>query len=204
MQYVSSDRHIGHKNILKYDNRPFANIDEHDQAIIDTINLHVKKDDTLYVLGDVFLCSNTRARKYLSQLKCNNIYYTVWNHDWRKQCSLLDELWRNNLGLLYENHESRIVLSHYPLQERRNKHYGWKHYHGHSHHKLKKIKGRQDCTLNFNTLDKPLSINNANDNWVLWINKTIPRRWQDNNHKATKRNRAFQRILDSFKMDRKK
>lgn len=34
MNYYISDLHIGHKNVLDFDNRPFKTIGEHDAAIM--------------------------------------------------------------------------------------------------------------------------------------------------------------------------
>ena len=43
--WVTSDLHFGHKNIIKYENRPFKDIEEMDKAIIELWNKTVKKDD---------------------------------------------------------------------------------------------------------------------------------------------------------------
>lgn len=53
MNYFISDLHFGHKNILKFDNRPFLNIEQHDKAIIENWNNVVGEDDDVYVLGDI-------------------------------------------------------------------------------------------------------------------------------------------------------
>lgn len=50
--WVTSDLHFGHKNIIKYENRPFKDIEEMDKAIIELWNKTVKKDDKIYILGD--------------------------------------------------------------------------------------------------------------------------------------------------------
>lgn len=36
MDYFISDLHMGHKNVLGFDHRPFTSIEEHDAAIVKT------------------------------------------------------------------------------------------------------------------------------------------------------------------------
>ena len=52
MVFVTSDLHFGHKNIIKYENRPFKDVEEMDQKLIENWNNKVGKDDTVYILGD--------------------------------------------------------------------------------------------------------------------------------------------------------
>ncbi len=52
MNFYISDLHIGHANAIRFDKRPFADIDEMNRAIIDNWNSRVKAEDTVYVLGD--------------------------------------------------------------------------------------------------------------------------------------------------------
>ena len=49
--FYIADLHIGHENSLKFDNRPFANINEMHQAIVDNWNRVVSGNDTVYILG---------------------------------------------------------------------------------------------------------------------------------------------------------
>lgn len=49
-----SDLHIGHKNILNFDNRPFFNLTDMKETIIDNWNSVVGKNDSVYVLGSHF------------------------------------------------------------------------------------------------------------------------------------------------------
>lgn len=53
MNFYTSDLHLGHANVIKFDNRPFANVDEMDQCIIIRWNERVSDDDTVFILGDV-------------------------------------------------------------------------------------------------------------------------------------------------------
>ena len=47
-----TDLHLGHANVIRYDSRPFADLDEMYQAILDRWNATVKADDTVFILGD--------------------------------------------------------------------------------------------------------------------------------------------------------
>ena len=53
--YVIGDTHFGHRAIINFEkaNRPFATIEEHDEALVEAWNSVVKKKDSVYHLGDV-------------------------------------------------------------------------------------------------------------------------------------------------------
>ena len=51
--YFISDTHFGHKNLLLFERKAFATIEEHDEYIINAINKIIKPTDTLIHLGDV-------------------------------------------------------------------------------------------------------------------------------------------------------
>ena len=50
--FYISDLHIGHENILRFDNRPFADVNEMNNKLIENWNARVRSDDTVYSLGD--------------------------------------------------------------------------------------------------------------------------------------------------------
>lgn len=52
MKYYISDMHLGHKNVLEFDKRLFADVDEMDRALIELWNARVQKDDEVYIIGD--------------------------------------------------------------------------------------------------------------------------------------------------------
>ena len=64
--WFTSDTHFGHANIIEYcsETRPFATIDEHDEAIETYWNETVAPDDTVYFLGD-FLMGHDKAERML-------------------------------------------------------------------------------------------------------------------------------------------
>ena len=66
-KFFISDLHFGHNNILKYENRPFKNVEEMDKALIRNWNAVVGKNDEVYVLGDVRYFERLSASRCKSQ-----------------------------------------------------------------------------------------------------------------------------------------
>jgi len=53
MHFYTSDTHFGHKNIIKFCNRPFKDVDHMNEIIIANWNKVVSPDDVVWHLGDV-------------------------------------------------------------------------------------------------------------------------------------------------------
>jgi calcineurin-like phosphoesterase family protein len=49
--WFTADFHLGHKNIIRYCNRPFGTVEEMNRTILDRLNNLVKANDILYFLG---------------------------------------------------------------------------------------------------------------------------------------------------------
>ena len=69
MNYFTSDLHLGHRNIIRLCNRPFATIEEMDETLIRNWNAKVTNGDTVYILGDLLFRNEKPAEEYLKQLK---------------------------------------------------------------------------------------------------------------------------------------
>lgn len=134
MIYFTADLHLGHKNILAYCKRPWATIEEHDEAILQNWRDTVSDDDLVYVLGDVTLGS---IKKYAERLRDlpGEKRLIAGNHD-----AVLDHLTAGIIGVLhaagfshaamYDEIENAnfigwdcnesVVLSHFPSEGESN------------------------------------------------------------------------------------
>ena len=53
MNLYTSDLHFGHENVIRFDDRPFSDIEEMDRTLIEMWNARVRDEDTVYIVGDV-------------------------------------------------------------------------------------------------------------------------------------------------------
>lgn len=80
MKWFTSDTHFGHKNIIKYSNRPFKDFFHMDAQIVENWNTLVHPEDEVYHLGDVALGPWERWDEILRSLNGFKIL-VVGNHD---------------------------------------------------------------------------------------------------------------------------
>lgn len=53
-KFYISDLHLGHKNCLSFDARPFETLEEMTETIISRWDNAVDEKDEVYILGDMF------------------------------------------------------------------------------------------------------------------------------------------------------
>ena len=80
MIYFTSDTHYGHANVLEFDARPFASIEEHDEQLIARYNAVVRPEDTCIHVGDFCLASSEYAESVCKRLNGTKIL-VHGNHD---------------------------------------------------------------------------------------------------------------------------
>jgi len=81
VDYVIADTHFFHENIIRYENRPFKDAEHMNKEIIKRWNNTVKKNDKVFVLGDVFFHETEKtAKDIISSLNGNKILI-LGNHD---------------------------------------------------------------------------------------------------------------------------
>jgi len=129
----TSDTHFGHRNIIKYSNRPFKDVEEMDEALIRNWNSVVGPEDDIYHLGD-FAMGKTPAPAILARLNGNK--HLIWgNHD--SDQVRADPLWASAQPMLEIRLDGHfIVLCHYAMKVWNKSHRGSLMFHGHSHGSL--------------------------------------------------------------------
>ena len=145
--FFSSDEHYGHKNIIKYCNRPFKDVLEMDYIIIQNHNEVVKEEDTVIHAGDFALIGKERVQAYIGLLKGNHVFLQGSHDRWLSTGRFL---WEKTID------DDQIVVCHYPmLSWPRSFHGSWL-LHGHSHGNLTSYPGIYDIGVDNNDF-KPVS-----------------------------------------------
>ena len=62
MVFFTADTHFGHRNVIRFCDRPFETIEEMDETLIRNWNARVTGRDSVYILGDLFFrCEDPEA-----------------------------------------------------------------------------------------------------------------------------------------------
>lgn len=113
--YYIADMHCGHKNVIKFDSRPFKSVGEMDKALINNWNSVVDNLDAVYILGDFCWDKEDRWIEVLKQLKGKK-YLILGNHDLKR----LTPKVKGYFSGIYDYREikdngRRVILCHYPI-----------------------------------------------------------------------------------------
>lgn len=130
MKFYISDLHIGHKNALSFDNRPFWSVAEQNVEIIKRWNEAVTKNDDVYILGD-FAWKNDMGLEVIQQLNGRK-YLISGNHDKLNAALFREFEWVKDYAEIKDN-DKNLVLCHYPIAHWKNADYGTIHLYGHIH-----------------------------------------------------------------------
>ena len=135
-----SDTHFYHKNIIKYQNRPFEDVAEMNAALIQRWNSVCDKDTVVYFLGDFILGGVGQERLVggiINQLNFSHLHFITGNHEngfhnWYRENK------PSNITLYGPYIETtingqRMTLSHFPVLSWNKKSHGSWMLHGHSH-----------------------------------------------------------------------
>lgn len=113
--FFTSDTHFGHANIIRFCNRPFKNVEEMDETLIENWNQVVSEDDTVFHLGDFAFGGSNVWKSIIPRLN-GHINLIIGNHD-RKN---LRQGYMSSFGMVVsqlqiEIEGNPIYLNHYPF-----------------------------------------------------------------------------------------
>ena len=139
--YFISDLHLGHKNAIDLDNRPFDSIEQMDETLIQNWNSVVKPEDHIWILGDLAWKSWNKSGFLLKQLKGKK-HLIIGNHDkiqntQQNYFATIDEA--KEITVFIEDVKYKVVMSHYPIP--------W--YNGHRHPNRIHLYGHVHLTQEF-------------------------------------------------------
>jgi calcineurin-like phosphoesterase family protein len=137
MIYYIADIHFGHKNVIRFDERPFADVEEMNKIMIENWNARVTNKDDVYYVGDFAYRSSEDPISYLKQLKGKK-HLIVGNHD-------RDLLKSDKVSQYFESIEKimnisdngrYVVLCHYPMASWEKSAHGSWHVYAHIHNNI--------------------------------------------------------------------
>ena len=116
--FFIADLHFGHKAILKYERRPFKDIDDMDNALVENWNSVVKDNDLVFLLGDVSLYNSAKTKELCQRLR-GNVVLIKGNHDGHTDTTYRD----SGISRIYDYpiiYDKFWMLSHEPLYTNAN------------------------------------------------------------------------------------
>lgn len=129
--WFTSDTHFNHKNIIRYSERPFRDIDDMRESLIRNWNSKVQQNDTIYHLGDFAMGSD--AQSILDRLSGTK-HLIIGNHE--KQSVKLKGWASVDHYKELRFDKQHIVLCHYAMRVWNRSHHGSWMLYGHSHGSL--------------------------------------------------------------------
>lgn len=151
--YIWSDLHLGHNNIIKYEDRPFTDISLMNKLLIKNWRETVSSDDTIINLGDVcFKFGKEKLSKVIKNLPGHKIL-VLGNHDRSKSINWWREAGFDEVYKYPIIYDKFYILSHEPIYI--NRHMPYVNVHGHMH--SKQIDDKQCVNVSVELIDyKPI------------------------------------------------
>lgn len=134
MNLYTADLHLGHANSIRFDNRPFSDVNEMDKMLIYNWNYVTNKDDDIYINGDFIYRGEKEASWYLRQLKGRK-HLIIGNHDGAilkddRALSYFESVEKMMHVIDGRNH---ICMCHFPIAEWNGFYKGHYHIYAHIH-----------------------------------------------------------------------
>lgn len=149
--FFISDFHVGHSNVIRFDKRPFVDVNEMHDTLISNWNSVVKEDSIVFYLGDLSMRCHPKTVKWFVEQLNGEIHFFMGNHDYYRDIRNLGrfvKIWGDDdvqgAGKIQIKDDTvkggwqHIELSHYPILSWNKHHHGAWHIHGHCHQSMTK------------------------------------------------------------------
>ena len=113
--YFTSDTHFYHSNIIGFCKRPFKNVEDMNETLIENWNRVVGQDDIVFHLGDFCMGGSHEWTKILNRLN-GKIYLILGNHDLKNiRQGYTSRFELTTMQMHIEVDKQKIYLNHCPL-----------------------------------------------------------------------------------------
>lgn len=142
MHFFTADLHLGDAAVFKYEQRPFASVEEMNEALIASCRDCMTKKDDLWIIGDFVRGANVElARQFLNAVPGRK-HLVAGNHD-RETILGLPEWESVNRFVETKCDGQPVTMLHYPMMTWNGAHHGGEpagqsiHIFGHIHKQTK-------------------------------------------------------------------
>lgn len=162
--WFTSDLHFGHRNVIRFCDRPYEDEKDMGRSLIFNWNSVVGENDIVFVLGDTFWFNDSKSIKKVTNELNGEIYVLPGNHDefehWDKVdaskvhlCQDVCVMWLDSEDNRWGKKLYEIWMSHYPMMTWPHRENGAMQLFGHIHSKEGRTGVDQDLPLYNNQLD---------------------------------------------------
>lgn len=115
--FLTSDTHFNHEAIIKFCDRPFENVEEMNQKLIENWNKKVPQDGLVFHLGDFAWGGGYEAWKKIREQLNGDIILIKGNHEMKNLSSTAEqELFKFSAWqMIIEVEGRKVLLNHYPF-----------------------------------------------------------------------------------------
>jgi calcineurin-like phosphoesterase family protein len=132
--FFTSDHHFGHAKIIEHCKRPFADVDEMTEVMIERWNAVVGPHDDVWHLGDFAYRMRPEAVERVFRRLRGRKHLIVGNHDDKHVLRLA---WssepKDRRAVRVPGEALPVICDHYAMRTWPKAHYGAVHLYGHSH-----------------------------------------------------------------------
>lgn len=113
--FYISDLHLGHQNILRFDNRPFSSLEEMENVMVEKWNSRVTDKDFVYIIGDFIWGKDSGWPEKVSKFKGKKILIRG-NHDPKQLSKATRKLFYDAKDYMeIRDNYRNVILCHYPI-----------------------------------------------------------------------------------------